>query len=88
MRGPGGGTRGGQLGPAGAIPEAESGIDVQEEISVPDSGKTQEDKPVQVRSLFPETWLWDIVTVGLVTVTESQRGVFVLSCASSYCRFQ
>ena len=70
MRGPGDGIRA-YTSSVGLVPKPNSGIDVQEEISDQDS---QEDKSVQVRSLFPETWLWDIVTVGLVTVT----GVLVL----------
>ena len=50
--------------------------DIQAGLGLPDvmdtvpttntSGEVQ--KPTKLRSLFPETWLWDIVTVGWVGV--------------------
>ena len=65
MRGPGGGLN----GPLAANPDA--GIEVAckgEGCGLENSGKTEDEstEPVKVRSLFPETWLWDIVSVGLV----------------------
>ena len=37
------------------------------QVNVPTKEKgTGESEPTKIRSLFPETWLWDIVMTGLV----------------------
>ena len=66
MRGPGGGERIGEGMPGSPGIKVAMAVDVQVEAEE-DSGKTQA-QPAKIRSLFPETWLWDIVNVGLVFV--------------------
>ena len=80
MRGPGGGLE----APSGAVPDAQIEVACSGEgCSADNSAKTEDEptEPVNVRSLFPETWLWDIVSVGLVfdlwELTENQKKKFL-----------
>ena len=53
----------GALGPPDMIRRRKYG----RKINVPtQETETAEPEPTKIRSLFPETWLWDIVTTGLV----------------------
>ena len=63
---------GGMLGPAeshglAGPPEAVPDIpDIAVYDDGPDNVDTKPQKPEKIRSLFPETWLWDIVSIRFV----------------------
>ena len=58
------GQRPGMPGMSGAIPEI-GGVGIQVNSATDNSSPAPEPQ-VEIRSFFPETWLWDMYTVGLV----------------------
>lgn len=49
---------------ANAVPDSAMGATLSEEESVVHS--FEEKSAVKIRSMFPESWLWDMISVGCV----------------------
>ena len=53
-------------GPEGAVDVLDAGVEPKMDEFDETSLSEEPQEPGRIRSLFPETWLWDIVTIGWV----------------------